>query len=302
MFPVVVVDVIPADVPAEQAQLMIDACSGAVPSGACALASASPESLRPDAVALVLWQGPGELLATIRVGRRNGEWVTRQLAFSDADPPRDRWVAAGLTIATLLDESRGAALQATSLAATAVRPSAAPVNGASPRPTPKRSHENALSAGVLLGNGWDHGTPMTGVWATFSFGLLPRRWFALAGASYAVSSGPELEGSGQLHNRWLSVELGAGVQGQVASLRLFVAPQLAFQSVRVEPASGARSTDQELELKLRAGAVWEVAPHFGLCLGATGRVLPVGSPASDPKRVRRSGLSAELFAGFEFRL
>jgi hypothetical protein len=295
VIPVVVVDVVPADVPAEQAQVLVDACTGAVPNGACALAGSLPESARPDAVALVLWQSTDFLLATVRVGRRNGEWVTRQLAFSSADPPHDRWVAAGLTVATLLDETQPVARASAPAPAPAL-----PLASPSPVvPRPARAIRYGLGAGLLLGNGWDHGSPQWG--ASLSLSLRPTEghWLALASASYAVSDGPRLSRAGEVHSRWLGLELGVGLQARLAQFRLFALPELAYQAVKADTEVGATLNDHALQLKLRVGSIWEASTHWGFSLAADTRILPFEGPASDTDHVRRSGFVSELVAGVE---
>ena len=311
---VVVIDVVPADAPRDQTQVMVEACSSGVTQGRCALATDTPESTRPSSVALVVWQGTAFMEATVRVGRRNGEWVSRQLAFAAADPDRDRWVTVGLTVASLLDEARTAAPATDAPTSSATTPS--PVRPTVPRRPPvahamnepprataaHRGPELAVGAGGLVGNGWDSGAPMTGAWATLALNVLDRRFVGFAGGSLAFSSVPALPASGQLTSRWLAMEAGFGPQANLPPFRFFVAPVIALQAVSADLGARGPVADRELELKLRAGAVWEMTRHWGLSFGGAVRLLPVQSPSADPNQVRRSGFAGELLAGTELRL
>ena len=285
---------------------MVEACSSGVTQGTCALAAETPESARPSAVALVVWQGTGFLEATVRVGQRNGEWVSRQLAFAAADPDRDRWVTVGLTVASLLDEARTAAPPAPVATTTPAPPPPPPpadrTKAEPPRTKPEpRSIQLGVSAGALIGPGWDGGGPMTGAWTTLTLSLFERRFVGLVGGALALSSGPAVPAGGQLASRWLALEAGFGPQANIEPFRFFVAPEVVLQSVSADLGAGASSADRELELKLRAGAVWEATQHWGLSLGGAARLLPIESPSSDPTRARRSGFAGELLAGIELR-
>jgi hypothetical protein len=310
---VVVIDVVPADASPEQKQVMVEACSSGVTQGTCALATTTPESTRPGAVALVFWRGTAFLEATVRVGQGNGQWVSRQLTFADADPDRDRWVTVGLTVASLLDEARSAAPSPTALpAANPIAPSPLPVSPSpvvkQTKPEPPRAKARppgaqlAISAGVLLGTGWDAGAAMAGGWATVALSVFDRHFVGFAGGSLAFSSGPSLPASESATSRWLAMEAGFGPQVNVAPFRFFAAPVLALQAVSADLGSRGPRADREWELKLRAGAVWEVTRHWGLSFGGAARLLPIESASTDPTRARRSGLVGELLAGAELRL
>lgn len=316
---VVVVDVVPADAPGEQAQALVDACSSAVSRGACGLSGATPESARPAAVAMVLWQTPGYFEATVRVGRRDGEWTSRKLTFSETDPTRERWVTAGLTIATLLDETRAEPSAATptdapnpapTLPVTPAQPTPSKPPETTPPPPPKqppgpgparlRSRDLGLGAGLLIGNGWDESGPMTGGWVTLMLNTFQERFVALATGSFAASNGPKLPSGVNLDSRWLGAELGWGVQGGVAPFRFVAVPEVAFQSVSILLPNGETRKPKETQLKLRLAAIWEASRQWGLSVGGAVRLLPIYGPASDPGLKRRSGFAGELHVGVEF--
>ena len=245
----------------------------------------------------------------MRVGQGNGKWVSRQLVFSNADPERDRWVTVGLTVASLLDEARTAGpADSPAVVMPPTPPSAppAPPPGASraaKRPPPQADERRlGLGAGLLWGKGWDAGAPMTGGWATVTLNLFQGRFFALVGGSVTLSSGPTLAGGAQLKSRWLGFDAGIGLQTRVAPFRFFVAPVVALQSVSADLGSTGTRSDREVELKLRAGTVWEVSNRWGFSAQGALRVLPVESPSDEPARARRSGIAGELMAGVELRL
>lgn len=290
---------------------MVEACSSGVTRGTCALAADTPESARPGAVALVVWQGTASMEATVRVGQGNGQWVSRQLTFAAADPDRDRWVTVGLTVASLLDEARSTVPATTAATTTTTTPSPPPpppppAHQTKPeRPRAKaesRGAQLAISAGGLVGNGWDAGAPMTGAWATLAINVLERRFVGFVGGSLAFSSGPSLRASGQPTSSWLAAEIGFGPQANVAAFRVFAAPVVALQAVSADLGPYGPQADRELELKLRAGAAWEMTRHWALALGGAARLLPIESPSADPSRAKRSGFAGELLAGAELRL
>jgi hypothetical protein len=307
--PVVVVDVVPADAPADQAKIMIDACSQAVRrEGSCALSSSSPESTRPESIALVIWQGGDSLHVSIRVSRGDGEWASRQLDFSAADAMSDRWTAVGLTVATLVDETRSDGAQGAAPApdASAALPSSAPktvdsATSAAPSTAPRL----ALSAGGLVGTGWDDGGAKRGFWASAMAGWPNTPLFGIASAGYAWSDGPELAGSGALASRWLDVSLGVGLEAilRPVRLRVFAAPEIVLQFVTAKPAaSDAALHDREARLRMRAGLAWPADGHVGVTLGGTARLLPISTDDAAPNHARTSRIAAELFGGIELRL
>lgn len=307
---------------------MVEACSSGVTRGSCALAASTPESARPRAVALVVWQGSAFLEASVRVGQGNGQWVSRELTFAAADPDRDRWVTVGLTVASLLDEARATApstsapstgnmpaapatapadpTQPALLLPAPITPEPARANRTKPEPAPvkakQRGAQLGISGGGLIGKGWDAGPPMEGVWATLAVSMLDRRFVVFAGGTLAFSNGPSLPASGQPTSRWWGMEAGFGPHAAGAAFRFFAAPVLALQAVSADLGPRGSRADRELELKLRAGAVWELSSHWGLALGGAARLLPIESPSADPTRARRSGFAGELLAGTEVRL
>ena len=234
MTPVVSLDVLPADVPAEYAPAMVSACSDALAEGRCAMAQTLPESTQPEAVALVLWQGEGFLQVTVRVGRGGGQWVARALSFSERDSISERWTTVGLTVATLVGETRERGAQAHSdqdetNAQPGLPEPARDPKASSPPPAkaefPAAAQPSALAPrwqgriGLLTGPGWDNGDWRAGGWLSVGF-KLPGTPVVLHGfGSYALSRDPTLQGE-QLSTRWLTLGAGAGVTGTWQALNV----------------------------------------------------------------------------------
>ncbi|HEY8944411.1 MAG TPA: hypothetical protein VIM73_09115, partial [Polyangiaceae bacterium] len=194
LIPVVSLDVLPADTPAEYAPAMVEACSQALIEGRCVLASTLPESAQPEAVALVLWQDQSYRQVTVRVARGNGQWVVRSLTFSDRDSPSERWIALGLTVATLVGEASSQAPSPTPPPPPLLPPKPAPL--APPpdaTPSPRRFIGLDAALGGLAGPGWDRGGPQLGGWVSlnYRFASLPAAFGAFG--SIASSLGPSLE-------------------------------------------------------------------------------------------------------------
>lgn len=282
---------------------MVEACSSGSTRGTCVLSKDAPESTRPAAVALVVWRDGSFGEATVRVGQPNGAWANRQLTFAEADPARDRWVTIGLTVASLVDQAQTERPPVAVSAPPPVQP-APPPRRADSAPPPSREVEprNAqlhVGAGGLIGNGWDSSGAMFGGWATAALSVWERRLVALGGVSLAFSSGPGLPDGSRGTSRWLAADIGLGPLVRLAPFTVFFAPELALQTVHVDWGNEGGRSDQELQLKLAAGATWEASRHWGLTLRGATRLLPFDAPSSDATRARRSGLSGELLAGIE---
>ena len=295
---------------------MIDACTQAMRHGSCALSSASPESTRPESIALVIWQG-GELLrVSIRVSRGNGEWASRQIEFSAADALGDRWTAVGLTVATLVDETHPAdpretpTKPETSLANPG--PPASPTaespehSASTPSPSPSSSRfAFAFAAGGVVGTAWDDGDLQRGFWGSASARWPATPLFAIAGVRYAWSDGPALGAAGTLASRWYDVSLGVGVEAIVRPIRLriFGAPEIALQFVSATLSeSDAQLADRAFRLRARGGIAWPADGRIGAVVGGTMRLLPFSGDDAPSNHARTSRIAADLFGGIELRL
>jgi hypothetical protein len=315
--PVVSLDVLPADVPAEYAPAMVAACSDALAAGRCAMAQTLPESTQPEAVALVLWQGDGFLQVTVRVGRGGGQWVARGLSFSERDSLSERWTTVGLTIATLVGETR--VLDATGrvheppkppVPPSETRPTAAPAidKPAEVAPSPAAGPAAPLSwrwqgrFGAVTGPGWDSGNWRAGSWLSLGFRISGTPLVVNALGSYALSYGPIIEGA-DLSTRWATLGVGVGLTGTWSALDLAgsAAVELAYRRMDVEY-RGQATSDQEVPIHLRALVSF---PARG-ALAATGGFalrLPPGNPnETSGMRVRGPAVSGEVVAGLEVRL
>lgn len=309
--PVVSLDVLPADVPAEYAPAMVSACSGALTSGSCALAGSLPESAKPEAVALVLWQGGNFLQVTVRVSRGGGQWTARALVFSERDSIAERWTTVGLTVATLVGEMSpvnepgpaddGPVVSGSS----APRPTSAdasPVSTApSPRPTePIRPWRAAL--GALAGQGWVGGRAQLGGFV--SIGFRPGAWPLLAQALGSYSSASESTTSGRsLKTNWISLGLGVGTTGTLTLLDLVgtALVEVAYRRVRVSYA-GAEAWDHEFPVRLRGSIAFPAHGRFAATAGAAVRLSPWDAGADQAQVLRAPTPSLEALAGLEVRL
>ena len=320
--PVVTIDVMPADAPAEYAPAMVAACSQALPAGSCALAKATPESETPEAVALVLWQGTQFLQVSVRVARHGGQWTTRNLTFTIRDRPLDRWTTVGLTVATLVGEGQAVAPDPVSPPPSdPAQPIALPQPDQSPPQPPQRparaapktgstrpaaGSESALrveiSLGGLLGSAWQEGGLARGLWAGGLLGFAGNPFIAEGFASYALSDGPRFEQLGELHSKWSSVALGGGLTSTLAPVDLRVACLLEamFRHVDAELA-GAHASDNELPIRLRALAAWPSRSRVAALVGGALRLPFAGSRSSDGPALRQASLTTELQAGLELR-
>jgi hypothetical protein len=288
---------------------MVAACSEALAEGRCEMAAALPESARPEAVALVLWQGDGYLQVTIRVGRGGGQWVARALTFSERDSISERWTTVGLTVATLVGESH--ALEepptrdpapVTPVPSSAPTPSVPSPSKAPPQGAGERAPRWLASGGGLAGPGWDAGGWQRGGWLAVTYRLAGVPLQAHATGSYAFSDGPRVQG--QLTSTvWMTAAVGAGVFGTFRPLSVTGSAELQLGYRRIDVDFNGRSaSDRELPVQLRALAS---APATGMLAGTFGMVLrlpPQHSNESGGLTLRGASLAAEALLGLEVRL
>lgn len=311
--PVVSLDVVPADVPAEYAPAMVSACSSALTDGSCVLADSLPESAEPEVVALVLWQGRDFLQVTVRVSRGGGLWTARALAFSERDSIAERWTTVGLTVATLageiptrraLEKERGAARpqqQARSVPAPA-RASAAdsPASTTSEGSAPRRPWR--ASVGVTTGQGWHGGRwPLGGF---VSVGFQPRGTPLLAQALGSYGSARDETTSGrQLKTDWISLGLGAGATGTVAVVGLVgtALVEVAYRRAQVSYAGFGGWAD-ELPIRLRGAVAYPAHGRFAATLGGAVRLFPWNEREPAQQVLSAPVPSLEALAGLEVRL
>lgn len=304
MPPVVSLDVLPADVPAEYAPAMVAACSDAIAEGSCAMAATLAESTRPDAVALVLWQGAEYLQVTVRVGRGNGQWLQRALSFSERDSISERFTTVGLTVATLVGET----MPQQEPAPAPVRPAAprlaappAPPQPAVPSAAPAEPLFRAQIAG-LAGPSWDGAVWQKGGWVSVGLQLPHSPFVFHAFGSYALSSGPVLN-EVRLSTSSLTGGVGAGVGGtwETLSLRGVALIELGVRRLQVERNS-LSVTETELPVRLRASASFPASGPLGVMAGGALRIPPSSGGASDAQHLRGPAVETELLAGLEVRL
>lgn len=298
VFSIVSLDILPADIPAAFAPEMAAACTEALSEGSCALASTLPESAQPEAVALVLWKDAGYREVTVRVGRGNGQWVVRSLTFADADSVQERWVAVGLTVATLVGESQSEQPRPLPLPP---RPSAPPKH--EPKElTLRRPLHFETAFGVLAGPGWTGGSPQYGAWLSAGTRLSTLPVCFQAFGSYAQSVGPETNGINP-RTHWLTAGLSAGVLGTIDALNVQASGgiELAFRRVQTQ-ADNHRVSDHEIPVRARVFASYPADGQFAFSAGTVLRIPPMGSAESDANHLRGPSLALELLAGLKVQL
>jgi len=317
VIPVVSLDVLPADVPAEYAPAMVSACSDALAEGRCAMAQTLPESTQPEAVALVLWQGDGFLQVTVRVGRGGGQWVARALTFSERDSISERWTTVGLTVATLVGETRARAAQARAnqdetsaptaqplAAEPAPSPSSEPAVDLRPvaRPKPLAEPRWQMRVGAVTGPGWDNGAWRVGSWLSLGFKVARTPVVLHAVGSYAVSNGPTIQ-TAELSSHWVTLGVGAGVSGTWRALNVAgtTAVELAYRRVDVD-LRGQSASAEEVPVSLRALASFPADGTLAATGGAVVRLPPSNPNESSGLRVAGPAFALEVFAGLEVRL
>jgi hypothetical protein len=294
---------LPADVPAEYAPAMVSACSEAIAEGSCAMAATLTESTRPDVVALVLWQGEGFLQVTVRVGRGNGQWLQRALAFSDRDSVAERFTTVGLTVATLVGETTPQPQPPEPAPVVGPPTLAAPPSDVAPAPSPPQEKPRSRwllgQVGVRTASSWRGADWEKGGW--LSVGVrLPHLPLVVQGfGGYGVSSGPASPTSESVDTRVIEGGLRAGVTGAWQALNLGAAV-LAEVGVRHLAAQGVGS-DTEAPVKLRVMGTFPAQGLVGGLLGGALRI-PTGTSERSDTHLTRPDLEAELVAGVEVRL
>jgi hypothetical protein len=321
---VVSLDVLPADVPAEYAPAMVAACSDALSTGRCAMATTLPESMQPDAVALVIWQDSGFLSVTVRVGRGGAQWTARSLSFSERDSISERWTTVGLTVATLVGETRALDVDTRdplgAAAAAKPPPTPTPTQEPAPRMVPRPvvvaapvappkvtpvsapDHRWETGAGFLAGPAWDNGGWQRGAW--LSLGFRPRGTpFLLQGmASYALSDGPRVA-AGELSTRYATFGLGAGVVGAWDALDVAGAALLEVALRRVDAEwRGRAASDHDFPVRVRTLASFPAHGSVAAVAGVALRLPPANSKENEGLMVRDAPISAEAVLGLRVRL
>lgn len=295
--PIVSLDVLPADSPAEYAPAMVTACSEALSEGRCALARELPESAHPRAVALVLWQGETFLEVTVRVGQGDGKWVSRHLTFAESDSMSDRFTTVGLTAATLVGDTLP---QPGPPPAPAPPPTSAPATVDSPEGDVQRAPRHRwlrAQLGALTGPGWVGAGWQRGGWATLGARLeqLPLLFYGLG--SYATSTGPRVA-TGELSSSWLTVAVGAGASGAALGFDGSVTAEVGARraSAKLDEKS---ASDWEVPVRLRGMLAYPADGSLAVTAGGLLR-LPPGDGEGSQTHVR-AGFSAELLLGLEVR-
>lgn len=207
----IVVDIAPGPyVNAEQAALVVEACSRAVGHNGCVLFD--PKQTGGAARALSVVSAAGERRVRVdvaRLGSADGLVISQELEFRTEDLPADRCRAVGLAIAALVAERSGSGPSRTEQPRP-VPEDASRANDADEgsRPATARGLSWLLGAGGLVGAGIQGGTARAGVWART--GLLDRRtgFFATVSTSYARATSDPAPG---LAVHWWTLGGGGGL-------------------------------------------------------------------------------------------
>jgi hypothetical protein len=178
VLPLVAIDVGANAAPAAETAVMVEACSGAVKRGRCALAADAEPSSSVVVVAIVMWQDADHMAVRLRVGmskRADPGWIERDLTFGVQDDLLERYRTAGLAIATLAGDLPGFDV-----------PVEAPPVVAPPAPSVGSPPVFALDAGAL--SRVQSGVRLGG-WARASFLPPGSHWIMGAGIDYSERPG-----------------------------------------------------------------------------------------------------------------
>lgn len=274
----VAVEVAPPNAPREQVTTLLAACTRAVATAECVLASEAPDG-GSQAVAIVTWQNDGR--AMVEVGlRREGkpEWRSRTVTFSAADEPIERWRAVGFVIGTLArgDQPDEREPSSTETAPTPSPPApvaskpppAAPAapREAAPRPLvePGSAARAALELGAVLGPG------LSGL---RTGAVLHTRWplkdplRSLLSIRYVERPSDD----NGLRGQWFTVAAGVGaVLGNArGELGASLDTRAEYFRASVDGAEGSASQSRWLPgLALGISAAWMPIDSLGLYMGA----------------------------------
>lgn len=309
MGPVVAVEISTSGAEAGYAAALVAACTRAVPRGSCALADAAPGSRNAKAIAIVSWRGSQQTDVRVQVGVRRATggtaWLARDMHFSDADAPIERWRAVGLTIATLVGELPPPPAEVQAPPAPAPGPRTVPV----PRRTDQLPEEPGperwwLEAGGLVGPGLDTGSWRGGAWIAGARRFARTPFFVHAFASYAARPA-DVRG---MSASFVDVAAGPGAFVVLPSAELTLDGRIALGLERVHAsarAGGAEESGSRVVPALRLGG--NVAWPRGYVSVVVGGDMWVNESATDvrvegERRGRAPPVGGELRVGIRVAL
>lgn len=253
----------------ERAELL-RACSEAI-AGRCSFSGDVGSAGAPDALAVITLDA-GASRARVELGRSGSTWKKRELAFAQADSPKERWRALGLTLATLFGDPAPAEPE----------PKAPPPRAPAPSPQPALAAQEAREPLARDGVSF----PRLGAALSLSPALTqgPLRWGLLVRASAGPFGGI------------IEPVLGAGYALRPGSSRDL---DLSFATLTAGVAVPYRAADiLTLRLRLEAAGEWVLVsqsePADSGQRFVAGAVL--GVDASWPARSRIAGfVGADLW-------
>jgi hypothetical protein len=302
---------------------MVEACSHAVFEGRCALAldtssdtkfAPSPTAPGDDAeagadadsqaVAIVTWNDVDHRVARVEVGLRRatrGEWLARTIEFTRGDAPRERWVAVGLVIATLVGQTLHVEPPAAPPAPPPPPPAPPSHVEAPPSPAVPPGHDKAWVDGeALLAPGLDSGAARTGGSLRFAWAPLRAPLFASAGGGYAWTA---REPSSGVAPSWATLAAGAGaVLSVAAGLRFDVRLEALAQLLSVSAVGAGGAADQGSRwvggARVGVDAAWLPLRYLGVVASAEGSLLGGSTDITiGGLRAARDAANAAGFAG-----
>jgi hypothetical protein len=291
----VVIDLGLADAPRESIRVLVDACTQASAVTQCYLVHDAPEGPYA-AIAIVTWEADHRIRVEVGLRHTGGsEWRSRELRFQPADAETERYRSVGFVIGTLAsarDPERTEPPPAASEAPPAsVAPRAeSPVPGPSerlPAPRDEKPLRGWVSVVAVAGRAFSEGAPRIG--GSFRVGVRVASGFSVM-VSAGASSRPRDE-QGLLLN-WIDAGLGLGFAlGPATSSRLELRLDALVERLSAEARSMAEvDTAGRTQPAMRLGVdgVWQLAPSFGLVLGAE----MLARPAVTRFRVRGAEVGA----------
>ena len=226
----------------EEREELLRACSEAI-AGRCSLSGDGDDSGSPDALAVITLDA-GVSRARVELGRTGSAWKQRDLTFAEADSPKERWRALGLTLATLFGDPPTPEPEARAVPASSETKSAssgAPAAEPHARTTRKSSSFMRLAAGLSTSPALTQGPLRWGVLVRASLGPFGGVIEPVLGAGYALRPGS----SRDLDLRFVTLTAGVALPYAPADLftlrlRLEAAGEWIFVSQSEPPDSGRR--------------------------------------------------------------
>jgi hypothetical protein len=286
--PQVVVEIAPPESAPDLKAALLDACTKASQGATCVEAGTTQENV-PGVVAIVSWQGPGNVRLQVAL-RREQEWVAREIHFDEHDVPMERWRAVGLVIGTLGSViARGEAPPSETppepapapppLAPVVPVPNRHPLSPAAPPPKPRAvelpgPRRAFISVSAVSGSAFEQGAPRLGGELGGS-ALLSSRAGLYSSAAISYEEG--LARTEGVRTTWLSAALGLALGRDLGSHFVGLARADGFCerfTPLIEPAGTAGPTTGDRWLggvRFGADLMWWGLEPVALLIGGAAR-------------------------------